>query len=416
MNGEPELLLGLIVLFAGAKLGGYFAFKLRQPAVLGELLVGMLIGNLPWFGYRGLEFIQHMPAFEAMATLGVILLLFEVGLESSLRELFKVGAAAVAVATLGVVFPALLGFGISAAFLPDRSPYVHAFVGAILCATSVGITARVLKDLKHLSSVEGRIILAAAVIDDVMGLLILAVVSGIIVAANSGDAGGISFLSIALIGAKAFAFLALALWIGAKLAPYLFRYGARLRIEGVLVTLALIVCFSLAYGAHLAGLAPIVGAFAAGLIIDGTGFARFFGEKEKSIEDLLIPISRFFVPIFFIHMGMKVNLAVFANLDVLMLGMSLAAVAIIGKQLCGLGVWGKNPPSRLVIGIGMIPRGEVGLIFASMGTNLILNGAPVVDEHIYAAAIMMVVITTLITPPGLRWALQRAYPRLNRTT
>ncbi|MBI2602239.1 MAG: cation:proton antiporter [Deltaproteobacteria bacterium] len=403
------ILLGLIILFTGAKAGGFVANKVGQPVVLGELLAGVVLGNLTLFGFEGLQFLRDMDFFASVASLGAILLLFEVGLESSVGELLKVGVAATIVAIVGVIFPFILGYGVSCYFLPQSTHYVHSFLGATLCATSVGITARVLKDLNKIHTKEAKIILGAAVIDDVLGLIILAVVSGIIVSASKGSGDGFSMLGVLMISTKAIGFLIVALFAGIKFAPMLFKIGARLRVEGVLVTLSLSFCFLLAYLANLAGLAPIVGAFAAGLIIDGDKYAKFFGEDEMSIEHLIFPLSKFFVPVFFIHMGMQVELATLSDLNVVGLGLALTLVAILGKQVCGLGVFGKenSAVSRLTIGIGMIPRGEVGLIFAAIGAGLLLDGERIITPPLYSAIIIMVMITTLLTPPALKWALQK---------
>lgn len=402
------VLIGLVALFLGAKAGGYIAIKLNQPAVLGELLAGVCLGNLTLAGFNGLSFIGQNEIFAIFAGIGVVLLLFEVGLESSLGDLMRVGISATIVAIIGVITPFILGFGVSLFFMPDKSHYVHAFVGATLCATSVGITARVLKDLGKIHLQESKVILGAAVIDDVLGLIILAIVSGVIVSAGRGGES-LSYGEFILIAAKSVGFLVAALLIGKRAAPVLFRFGAKLRMEGMLLTLSLSFCFLMAYLSSLAGLAPIVGAFAAGLIIDGTGYSRFFGSEEPSIEDLLHPVSKFFVPIFFVHMGMQVDLKTFADVSVILLGISLSVVAILGKQVCGLGIWGKQSKglSRLLIGIGMIPRGEVGLIFAVIGAGLVLNGEPIVSSSLYSAIVLMVMITTMLTPPGLKWAIKR---------
>jgi Kef-type K+ transport system membrane component KefB len=399
------VLLGLVVLFTGAKLGGYLAAKLSQPVVLGELLAGVLFGNLSLVGFTQLDFIASGEIFSILAGIGVVLLLFEVGLESSLRDLMKVGVMALVVALIGVILPFALGVAVSFYFTPGKSIYVHYFVGATLCATSVGITARVLKDMKKLYLQESQIILGAAVIDDVLGLLILAIVSGVITSLDSGS-GGLGALDVLGIAGKAFAFLIGALILGTKFAPSLFRLGARLKVEGMLVSLSLSCCFLLSYIASLVGLAPIVGAFAAGLVLDGAGFPKLFNE-EKSLEDLLVPISRFFVPLFFVHMGMQVDLTTLLDFKVVLFGLSLTAVAIIGKQACGLGVMGTKNLSKLTIGIGMIPRGEVGLIFASIGSQLTLAGEPVVGKSLYSAILIMVMITTLITPPALKWSINK---------
>jgi Kef-type K+ transport system membrane component KefB len=403
------VLLGLIVLFVSAKVGGFFATKFKQPAVLGELLAGVAIGNIFYMGVRPFDFILHGSIFSIMSSLGVILLLFEVGLESNLKDLLKVGPLAMLVACVGVVVPMAMGIGVNGIFYPEESIYRHLFVGAVLCATSVGITARVLKDLGKLQSKEAKIILGAAVIDDVLGLVILAVVAGMITAADAGNSASFSLLSVAWITGKAVGFLCLSLFLGVRYAPHLFKFGAGLKMDGVLVTLSLTFCFFLSYLAYWVGLAPIVGAFAAGLVIDGTGFARFFPEQEHSIEELIFPLSKFFVPIFFVHMGMQVDISTFLDRSVLVFAIALSVVAIIGKQVCGLVIFGKQKKgiNRKVIGLGMIPRGEVGLIFAAMGSQLYLMGKPVIDAGHYSAILLMVFLTTLMTPFSLKWALSK---------
>jgi Kef-type K+ transport system membrane component KefB len=405
-----QILLGLVLLFTGAKGGGYLAQKFHMPAVLGELFAGVLLGNaLLLTGYDGFAFLKEESVFKVFAEIGVLLLLFEVGLESNLSDLLKVGLSAFLAAVVGVVAPFTLGYFVSQFLLPQSSFYVHAFVGATLCATSVGITARVLKDLGKIHLPESKIILGAAVIDDVLGLIVLALVSALIQGAGSGEA--LSYGSFFMIAGKAIGFLVASILIGVRLAPALFRFGAKLKMEGMLLSLALSFCFLLSYLAHLAGLAPIVGAFAAGLIIDGTGYDHLFGEEEPSLEDLIHPVSKFFVPIFFVSMGMGVDLETFMNPQVLLIGLALSFVAILGKQVCGLAVLGAKEQklNRLLIGIGMIPRGEVGLIFAMIGSKLVLDGKPVVDASLYSAIVLMVMVTTLITPIGLKWVLDRSH-------
>lgn len=402
------ILYGLVILFSGAKLGGYLATKLSQPAVLGELIMGVLIGNMGLLGYSGFHFILETEIFSILASLGVILLLFEVGLESSIGELLKVGVTSLIVAVIGVIFPFILGYIASVWYMPAESVYVHAFVGATLCATSVGITARVFKDLNKINIKEAKIILGAAVIDDVLGLIILAIVSGVIINVAKTGTSHIEVGSILFITFKALGFLLGALVIGSRVAPHLFKFGAKLKMEGMLLTLSLLFCFVLAYLANLVGLAPIVGAFAAGLIIDGTGYSKFFDDDHDELENLIFPLSKFFVPIFFVYMGMQVDLTTFSDMGIILFGLILSGAAILGKQVCGLGVFGlKNSGvNRILIGIGMIPRGEVGLIFAAIGANLQLNGHPVVNNSLYSAIVLMVLITTMITPPGLKWSLK----------
>src|SRR5438552_12411788 len=268
------VLLALAAILAGAKLGGDLAERIGQPAVLGELVVGILLGNLDLVGVPWFRSVAADHTIDVLAGLGVVLLLFEVGLESTVRDMLKVGGRSLLVAVLGVVTPWILGWGVGAWLLPDSSPYVHAFLGAVLTATSVGITARVLKDLDATRSVEAQIILGAAVIDDVLGLVILAVVSGVIIAVDQGGQG-ISLVEIAGISAKALGFLAAAMLLGVLFSRRIFRIAARVRIRGILLTSALIFCFLFSYLAALADLAPVVGAFAAGLLLEPTHFDRF---------------------------------------------------------------------------------------------------------------------------------------------
>jgi Kef-type K+ transport system membrane component KefB len=296
---------------------------------------------------------------------------------------------------------------VSALLLPDRSAYVHAFIGATLTATSVGITARVLRDLGRSTSREARIILGAAVIDDVLGLVILAIVAGVIAAANAG--GTMSYGMIGVILAKASGFLIGALAVGVYLSPRVFRVASRLGGQGVLLTMALAFCFGLSYVASVIGLAPIVGAYAAGLILEDVHFEDFRSRGEHQLEHLVQPISTFLVPIFFVVMGMRVDLAAFGQTEVLGLAGLLTVAAIIGKQLCALGA-GRDV-DRLSVGIGMVPRGEVGLIFANIGLGLTLNGASVVDGAVFSAIVMMVIVTTMATPPALKWSLTRSATR-----
>jgi Kef-type K+ transport system membrane component KefB len=318
--------------------------------------------------------------------------------------MFKVGLPSLLVAVLGVITPFALGWGVSAWLLPDRGPYVHAFLGATLTATSVGITARVLQDLGRSQSPEARVILGAAVIDDVLGLVILAVVSGLITSADRGES--ISYGAIGVTLGTAIAFLFTALALGVALSRRIFGLAARLRGSGVLLATALIFCFGLAYLASVVGLAPIVGAYAAGLILEEAHFRPFVDRGEQQIEHLLHPISAFLVPVFFVFMGMHVDLTALVRGDVLGLSALLTIAAIVGKQACSLGAIGRKL-DRLSIGIGMIPRGEVGLIFANIGLGLHVAGQRVVDEAVFSAVVIMVIVTTIVTPPALKWSLGR---------
>jgi Kef-type K+ transport system membrane component KefB len=311
------------------------------------------------------------------------------------------------VAAAGVIAPFFLGWSVARYYLPEESGLTHIFVGATLCATSIGITARVLRDLGKVKLRESRIILGAAVIDDILGLLILAVVSGAIQATATG--GSLSASSIAIIAIKAVAFLLAAIVAGHFLMPHFFRGIGRFKTSGMLLAFSIVFCFTLAWLAAMVELAPIVGAFAAGLVLDEVHFKPFERSGETPLEDLLRPLSTILVPIFFVLMGLRLDLRSFARLDIIGFALVLTAVAIIGKQVCSLAV-AERGLNRLAIGIGMVPRGEVGLIFAGIGTGLSLPNVhgmnvPVIDAATFAAIVVMVVVTTLVTPPILKWAL-----------
>lgn len=404
-----EVLIALVIVLIAAKLGGDLFVRVGQPAVLGELVFGILVGNVDILGFRAFDFIKTDPSVAILSQIGVTLLLFQVGLESDLDKMMKVGASSLAVATIGVICPFLLGWGVSSLFLPHETVYVHAFVGATLCATSVGITARVMMDLGWLQTTEARIILGAAVIDDVQGLIVLAVVTGIISAAAHGG-GTVPASLVILIVAKATVFLVGALIIGRWIAPRVFDFASRLKASDLLLTTALAICFSLAYAAARIGLAPIVGAFAAGIILDEVHWRSFRDRGEHSMDELVRPLTAFLVPVFFVVMGARVDLRTFTHLEVLGMAAALTAAAILGKQACGLGVLQKGL-DRLSVGIGMVPRGEVGLIFASIGSHLRLNGHPVIAPSTFSVIVIMVMITTLITPPALKWSVGRSSRR-----
>jgi Kef-type K+ transport system membrane component KefB len=403
-GADPSLplLYDLVLILLAAKVMGHLGVLVGQPPVLGELCAGILLGNLGLLGVEGLDRIATDPFVDMLARLGVVILLFGVGLESTIRDMLRVGVSALLVAVLGVAAPFGLGWLVGAWLLPDASPYAHAFLGATLSATSVGITSRVLQDIGKSREREARIILGAAVIDDVLGLIVLASVSGIIVAAETGiPTSAWTQASIAL---KAVAFLGGALLLGSAITPHLFRTAARLRGPGVLLGVSLAFCFLLAYLSGIAGLAPIVGAFAAGLILEPVHFGEFGEQTIHYLEEGLRPLAELLVPVFFVQMGAKVDLRAFASLDALWLAAALSIAAILGKQACSLGVLDKGV-NRWAVGFGMIPRGEVGLIFASIGATLVLAGERIVDARTYSAVVIMVIVTTLIAPPLLKWSM-----------
>jgi Kef-type K+ transport system membrane component KefB len=407
-GGRVGLSLFVVALLVtSAKIGGLVVERWGQPAVLGELLVGIGVGNLLPLavGGHGVDLVRADPTLHFLAEVGVLLLLFDVGLESDLRALIRVGASALLVAVLGVVAPVALGWGVTAWLLPESPLLVHLFIGATLAATSVGITARVLRDLGAVQSREGQTILGAAVIDDVLGLIVLAVIAGAIAAAG-GQGPPLSAGGITRIVLWAVLFLTASAGIGHVLSGPLVRLLARLGHPELLLVVGVSVCFTLAFVAEAIGLAAIVGAFAAGFVIDPYGEGVRTSEETATLSELLHPIAAVFVPLFFVLMGVKVEMGSLAAPAALGLGTALVVVAIAGKLACALGVIDRGV-DRLTVAVGMIPRGEVGLIFAGIGTTLMLDGRPVLSESVFAAVVVMVLVTTLLAPPGLRWCLRR---------
>jgi Kef-type K+ transport system membrane component KefB len=412
------LLLALTVILLSAKIAGSLFERMGQPAVLGELLAGVVLGNLvlidPSLGF--FEPLKAEPisidwavAVDHLSRLGVILLLFDVGLESSFAEMRKVGTSSLLVAAVGVVAPFFIGYAVSSAFITEVpaairevSPNfdltnIHLFIGATLCATSVGITARVFRDLGKIQTSEAKIILGAAVIDDVLGLIILAVVSGVVTAAETGST--LDIWTLVRIAATAVGFLVGALVIGTVVVPRVMKGLAKFRTGGMMLIAALLFCFVMSYLANLAGLATIVGAFAAGLILEEVHFTDF--KEPSTLHERLTPVGTLLIPIFFVQMGIQVRLETFLKPEVVGLALGLSIAAVIGKQLCGLAVV-ERAVDRLTVGLGMIPRGEVGLIFAAIGKSL-----GVVDDAVFSAVVIMVIVTTLATPPLLKYSLAR---------
>jgi Kef-type K+ transport system membrane component KefB len=423
-DSEELILLALIIILATAKGGSELFERLGMPAVLGELVGGIVIGNIilidpAWNFFEPLR-VASIEAdwavfIEGLAQLGVVILLFEVGLESTIKGMLRVGLSSFIVAVVGVIAPFFLGFGVSWFFIREIPAqmvgivpagfslhYIHLFIGCVLCATSVGITARVFQDMGRLYTKEAQIILGAAVIDDVLGLIVLAVVTGVVRAAELGRQfqadSVLKLLGIAIL------FLGGALTIGTFLVPRVMKQLAKLRTGGIMLISSLLLAFTLSYFAMIAGLAAIVGAFAAGLLLEKVHFQGF--REDIDIFHLIKPVATFLVPIFFVLMGIQVRLESFANLPVMGIAAGLTVAAILGKQVCAYGALGKGL-DRLSIGIGMIPRGEVGLIFASIGRSL-----NVVDSSTFSAIVIMVIVTTLVTPPLLKVTITR-YERKN---
>lgn len=413
--------------------------RIRQPAVLGELLVGVLLGNLAFLGIHFFEGMRYDPVVIAFTNIGIVLLLFQIGLESNIKNLLRVGKRAAAVAAIGVAAPFLLGSYVAGPLLfPNESPVFYLFLGATLTATSTGITARVLRDLGKLRTKEASIILGAAVIDDILAFVILAAVSTIALGGtlNPVSTGGILF--------KALLFLAGAAIVGRVLALRISNLFSKIHTGiGMKFSVAVSFGFLFAYTAKIFGLEPIIGAFAAGLVLDpvyfksfrdpaiiddikkaliqeqkgylsgertadGNGLKKFKGEiaqviahhSKRHIEDLIHPLALFFVPIFFVMTGMNINLAHFFNGTVVMGALGITVVAVVGKIVAGLAAGKTN---KLAVGVGMIPRGEVGIVFATVG-----RGLGIISGELFSAIILMVILTTFLTPPLLSWLLRNS--------
>jgi Kef-type K+ transport system membrane component KefB len=374
--GVAGFLANLLVILLSAKIFGELAERLGQPAVLGELLGGVVLG----FGFVKF-FHPHDPALALMAEFGVVLLLFETGINSDLGELLKAGPTSLGVALVGVALPFALGYAFMTA--AGRPGLEAVFVGAALTATSVGITARVLSDLGKLGGEEAQIVLGAAVIDDILGLIILAAVQGIAVA------GKLSWAGVGKTTALAGAFLGAALWLGPRLSQFLVAQVRRMRVRGVLIAAAVCFAFAMALLAHALGTALIVGAFTAGVLLAQT-------DKKEDIDGALKPIADIFVPIFFVMVGAKVKLDL--NLPLVGLAAGLTLLAVLGKIASGYAAR-KQGLNRFGIGVGMVPRGEVGLIFAQIGL-----ASNAIDAGIYAVVVGMVVATTFLAPPLIKRA------------
>jgi Kef-type K+ transport system membrane component KefB len=382
-----ELLLALIAIFAAAKLFGELAERLGQPAVLGELIGGVIVG------VSGLHLVDpHDVTIHLLSELGVILLLFLIGLETDLGKLLAVGGSATVVAVVGVALPFIGGAAVG--MLLGYPTLVSIFLGAALTATSVGITARVLSDLGHLHDDESQVILGAAVVDDIIGLILLTLVGTI---AAGGELTAVSVLRTI---AVAFGFVILALVIGSYLAPVIIRLIERIEVARGIFFASMMLAFFLAYLAQQAGSAIIIGSFAAGLVLTRSGY----GERiRREVHD----IGQFFIPIFFVVVGAAIDLRSLnpfraESRGYLVIALILTAVGVVGKVLAGFAVTRKGL-RRTVIGVGMIPRGEVGLIFAQIGLS-----AKLLSTGLYSAVATMVMLTTLMTPLLLRRLLPQA--------
>ncbi len=393
MDPISPIMLGVVIILVAAKIGGELSRRFNQPAVLGELMMGVVLGNAVLFtGWDFSKMLQENPSLSHISAFGALILLCRVGIETDVAAMMEAKLSSSLVAVGGVIVPCALGYPVTLYLLPDAHPHTRLIIITALCATSIGITSRVFEDLGKLQMPEARIVLGAAIVDDVLGLLMLSVVTSII-ATGAFDAD--DTLRIAV---SAAAFIFMAVLISLKFAHILGEYISRFHAEGMKLVWAVSVCFMLAYIADSIGLAPIVGAFAAGMILRDVKVTDLHGH-EHEMDEMIRPAYLIFVPMFFITMGSQVRLEAFFNESAVLLAVGLSVAAVLGKLASGLCAVGKNL-NRLCIGVAMVPRAEVGIIFASMGLSL-----GVLDETTYSALIIMVMFTTFITPPLLKRAL-----------
>lgn len=410
-------LMFAIVLLAGRV--GDLVERFGQPAVIGQLVMGMALAVA---GYIGLDFINDIveePTVSFLSALGAALLLFSIGLESNLGELGKVGVRALIVASVGVAVPFVLGtWVLGPIFFDHESSSAKLFIDASLVATSIGITASVFRALNITRTRAAQTVLGAAVVDDVFGLIILAVVAAI---ASGGEA---SFSMVAELIIKAFGFLAVAIALGRIIADPISSVFRQISgSPGMLLSVAVGFALIFSYLAELFDLEPIIGAFAAGLVLDGVNF-RYYDEpnvvreirrvestddstrvqittildhhKHAQVEDLVGTLNHVFVPIFFVYTGMLIDIESLLKPDLYLTALIVSVVAVLGKLVSGIAAAGSTT-EKLLVGVAMVPRGEVGLIFAATG-----KGLGVLSDDLFSVIIITIVVTTLISPPLVR--------------
>lgn len=374
---HASVLLTLFLIIAAAKVLAEIFERLRQPAVVGEILAGVIIGP------SVLGWVQPSELIGIVADIGVIFLLFTVGLETKPQDIFRVGKKAVLVGTLGVIVPFVAGYAIAMAW--DGSFVEAMFIGAALVATSVGITARVLGSMGLLDKETSRIILGAAVIDDILGLIILSVVSGI------GN-GGLTAAGILKTAGLAIAFTLIVGLLGSKIMTWLGPKVRGLRVSKPFFNIGLVLCFGLSLMSLYFGVAAIIGAFLAGMALAEAT------EDEPVTHKLTAGVTEFLVPFFLVNIGMQLNLSVFKDSSVVVLAVVITIAAVITKFVGGgLGAWGMTRREMAQIGVGMIPRGEVGIVVAQIGL-----GMAAITERFFASVLFMAVATTIIAPPLIK--------------
>ena len=380
MENITKILFDLLLIFASAKIMGELFERIKQPAVIGEILAGIFLG--PYiFGLIAPSQVETFKVYKVLAEIGVIILLFTIGLQTKMDEIMKVGVVSLVVATLGVILPFFFGYLYT--LTAEHSTVEAMFIGAAMVATSVGITARVLADLGVLESKVARIILAAAVIDDILGLLVLAVVTGV-------GKGTISYLTIGLVTLEAVGFVIFLILIGKRVVPFVAPKLDYFKSRNAPFALAVLFCLGLSAVASFIHLAAIVGAFMAGMVLAELDNQFKLSLKFESLYDFLVPF-------FFVVMGTQVDLSVFGQINLIQAALILTIFAILGKLIgCGLGAITLGLKEASLIGVGMVPRGEVGMIVASIGLSM-----GMISSNIYSIVIFMVVVTTLLTPPVL---------------
>jgi Kef-type K+ transport system membrane component KefB len=380
--------LALSLLLVAGRLGASLARRFGQPSVLGELLVGILLGNLPAIGVTRLAPLINSDGVALLAQLGAVLLLFEVGVEQRLKDMRRLGLRSAAVAVCGVTASFVIGWLVARVAAPEAPPLVRIFLAASLTATSVGIGAAVLRDLVRVDTDEARLMIGAAVIDDVLALAVLSAVTAVM-SATASPGRVVASLGGALL------FLVGAVTVGGWLGPRIVHAASRLHAPGAQLGVALAICFALSWAANAVGLAAIVGAFAAGLVL----------EPDQSLLGELRPTTSLLAPLFFISTGLHTDLTKLFRPGALLLAGGLTVAAVVGKIACAAAA-GRGL-DRWAVALGMIPRGEVQLVYATLGTSILLDGKPVLSGEMYAAIVSVVLITTLIAPPLLRMRLLR---------
>ena len=376
MENITQILFSLFLLFASAKLLGEIFERFKQSAVIGEILAGVILGP------QVFNLIGTSEIFPVLAQIGAIILLFTVGLQTKVEDIMTVGRTSLVVAFLGVIFPFI--FGYLYVLIIDHTTVEAMFIGAAMVATSVGITARVFADLGILDTKVARVILGAAVIDDVIGLLVLAIVTGL-------GKGALSFVKIGLITLEAIGFIAFLIIIGRRVVYRMIPRVASFRTRDAVFSLAILFCLFLSAVASYIDLAAIVGAFLAGMVLSGLNLEYNLSIKTESLYNFLVPF-------FFVILGSWVDLSIFAKPALLWAALIITVFAILGKLIgCGLGALNLGKKDAVVVGFGMVPRGEVGMIIASIGLSM-----KAITSDLYTVIIFMVMATTLITPPILR--------------